>query len=182
MAERVEIACPARRCSTTDYASDGWNPEGIATGPVRQAGSGTAFPMIRRCPRRHHTESRAGFDPFHLLGCCPGARTSRIERAEGGEPVAQTDGEEAAEVGRRGDRGECTLQEAKQDVEVVYTEERIQSVPSDLDEMIGGGLVSLERVRVIPYRPVDVPADEREQHRMEGLVQWRLSTVRQQAW
>jgi uncharacterized protein len=53
-------------------------------------------------------------------------------------------------------------------VEVVDTEEAIQGVLPDLDEMIGGGLVTLERVRVILYRAADVPADERERHRIEG--------------
>jgi uncharacterized protein len=38
-------------------------------------------------------------------------------------------------------------------VEVVEREERIQEVLPVLDGMIGGGLVTLERVRVIVYRP-----------------------------
>ena len=38
-------------------------------------------------------------------------------------------------------------------IEVVETEERIQAVLPALDEMIGGGLITLERVRVILYRP-----------------------------
>jgi hypothetical protein len=46
-------------------------------------------------------------------------------------------------------------------VEVVDTEEAIQSVLPDLDDMIGGGLVTLERVRVILYRSADVPDGER---------------------
>jgi PII-like signaling protein len=37
-------------------------------------------------------------------------------------------------------------------VEVVETEERIQEVLPELDRMIGGGLVTLERARVILYR------------------------------
>jgi uncharacterized protein len=54
-------------------------------------------------------------------------------------------------------------------LDVVDTEERIQEVLPELDDMIGGGLVTLERVRVILYRPADVPVDEREAHRIEGL-------------
>jgi uncharacterized protein len=54
-------------------------------------------------------------------------------------------------------------------IEVVDTEERIQSVLPDLDDMIGGGLITLERVRVILYRPADVAENERERHRIEGL-------------
>ena len=38
-------------------------------------------------------------------------------------------------------------------VEVVDTEERIQSVLPELDRMIEGGLITLERARVIMYRP-----------------------------
>jgi PII-like signaling protein len=38
-------------------------------------------------------------------------------------------------------------------IEVVETEEHIQAVLPALDEMIGGGLITLERVRVILYRP-----------------------------
>jgi len=44
-------------------------------------------------------------------------------------------------------------------IDVVDTEERIQEVLPELDGMIGGGLVTLERVRVILYRPADVPLD-----------------------
>ena len=45
-------------------------------------------------------------------------------------------------------------------VECVETEERIAAILPDLDRMIGGGLVTLERVRVIMYRP-DLPSPER---------------------
>lgn len=38
-------------------------------------------------------------------------------------------------------------------VEVVDTEEKIQDVLPELDAMIGGGLITLERARVIVYRP-----------------------------
>ena len=38
-------------------------------------------------------------------------------------------------------------------VEVVESNERIESILPQLDEMIGGGLVTLEKVRVILYRP-----------------------------
>jgi PII-like signaling protein len=43
-------------------------------------------------------------------------------------------------------------------IELVETEERIQSVLPDLDEMIGGGLITLERAHVILYRPGGGPA------------------------
>jgi hypothetical protein len=38
-------------------------------------------------------------------------------------------------------------------VEVVETEEKIQEILPALDRLMGGGLVTLERVRVILYRP-----------------------------
>ena len=55
-------------------------------------------------------------------------------------------------------------------VEVVETEEKIAEVLPLLDELIGGGLITLERVRVILYRPANVPETERERHRLEGLL------------
>lgn len=38
-------------------------------------------------------------------------------------------------------------------VECVETEEKIQDILPELDAMIGGGLITLERARVIMYRP-----------------------------
>ncbi len=35
--------------------------------------------------------------------------------------------------------------------------------------MIDGGLITLERARVIMYRPHDIRDEERWQHRIEGL-------------
>jgi hypothetical protein len=54
-------------------------------------------------------------------------------------------------------------------IEIVETEEAIQTILPDLDRMIGGGLITLERARVIMYRPANVREDERELHRIEGL-------------
>ena len=54
-------------------------------------------------------------------------------------------------------------------VEVVETEEAIQSILPDLDEMIGGGLITLERARVIMFRPGNVRPSQVELHRIEGL-------------
>ncbi len=54
-------------------------------------------------------------------------------------------------------------------IEIVETEESIQSILPDLDEMIGGGLITLERARVVMYRPANVRPSERELHRIEGL-------------
>ena len=38
-------------------------------------------------------------------------------------------------------------------VECVETAERIDAILPELDEMIGGGLITLERANVIVYRP-----------------------------
>ncbi len=54
-------------------------------------------------------------------------------------------------------------------IEIVETEEAIQAILPDLDAMIGGGLITLERARVIMYRPSNVRESEREMHRIEGL-------------
>jgi uncharacterized protein len=38
-------------------------------------------------------------------------------------------------------------------LECVETEEKIDAILPELDRMLGGGLITLERVRVITYRP-----------------------------
>lgn len=45
-------------------------------------------------------------------------------------------------------------------IECVETNEKIEAILPELDEMIGGGLITLERAKVIMYR-ADVPAAER---------------------
>jgi PII-like signaling protein len=45
-------------------------------------------------------------------------------------------------------------------IECVETDEHIEAILPTLDEMIGGGLITLERAKVIMYRP-DVPLDRR---------------------
>jgi PII-like signaling protein len=54
-------------------------------------------------------------------------------------------------------------------IEVVETEEAIQSVLPEIDGMIGGGLITLERAKVIMYRPANVRPSQAEMHRIEGL-------------
>ncbi len=49
------------------------------------------------------------------------------------------------------------------------TEETLHSLLPELDQMIDGGLVTMEKVRVMLYRPAGVADDERWRHRMEGL-------------
>ena len=55
-------------------------------------------------------------------------------------------------------------------IEVVETAEAIESVLPDLDEMIGGGLITLERAQVVMYRPATVRHSQAEMHRIEGLT------------
>ena len=45
-------------------------------------------------------------------------------------------------------------------IECVDTEEKIEAILPELDEMLGGGLITLERARVIMYR-ADIPIDDR---------------------
>jgi uncharacterized protein len=54
-------------------------------------------------------------------------------------------------------------------VEIVETEEKLQELLPDLDRMIEGGMITMERARVILYRPAGVRPSERELHRIEGL-------------
>lgn len=54
-------------------------------------------------------------------------------------------------------------------IEVVEREEEIQRVLPVLDDMIGGGLITLERARVILYRPAEPVDDDRWRDRVEGL-------------
>jgi uncharacterized protein len=52
-------------------------------------------------------------------------------------------------------------------VEVVETEEKIQAILPELDEMIGGGLITLERARVVMYRPGLSPEERTEGWRID---------------
>jgi uncharacterized protein len=52
-------------------------------------------------------------------------------------------------------------------IEAVETEEKIQAILPELDDMIGGGLITLERARVIMYRPGLPPEERTEGWRIE---------------
>ncbi|MGH7476802.1 MAG: DUF190 domain-containing protein [Longimicrobiales bacterium] len=54
-------------------------------------------------------------------------------------------------------------------LEVVETEEKIRQVMPELDRMIGGGLITLERAHVILYRPADPAEDGGVERRTEGM-------------
>ncbi len=52
---------------------------------------------------------------------------------------------------------------------MVETEEILRELSPDPDRMIQGGPITLERARVILYRPGNVRPDQTERHRIEGL-------------
>ena len=60
----------------------------------------------------------------------------------------------------RSDRVEALSLDLPVIVECIDTEEKIEAILPTLDEMVGGGLITLERARVIMYRP-DMPVEER---------------------
>jgi uncharacterized protein len=53
-------------------------------------------------------------------------------------------------------------------VECVDTEENIEDILPELDKMIGGGLITLEKVKVITYRP-EGPLPTRTEGKDRGL-------------
>jgi PII-like signaling protein len=55
------------------------------------------------------------------------------------------------------DRSEYLWGDLPMVIECVETEERINGILPELDAMIGGGLITLEKVRVILYRPPTTP-------------------------
>jgi uncharacterized protein len=58
-------------------------------------------------------------------------------------------------------------------IEVIDTEERIMAILPTLDTMIGGGLITLERVRVVMYRPQPTSAERDEDSQIEVTGSWR---------
>jgi PII-like signaling protein len=59
-------------------------------------------------------------------------------------------------------------------IEVIDTEERIQAILPDIDRIVGGGLVTLENVRVIMYRPNVTPEERAEDHEIDVTGSWRV--------
>jgi PII-like signaling protein len=58
-------------------------------------------------------------------------------------------------------------------IECVDTEERIEAILPELDEMIGGGLITLERARVIMYRPDLRRQDRTASWEIERTGRWQ---------
>jgi PII-like signaling protein len=59
-------------------------------------------------------------------------------------------------------------------IEVVDTDERIQAILPELDGMLSGGLITLEKVRVIMYRPSGTFEERAEDHEIEITGSWRV--------
>ena len=58
-------------------------------------------------------------------------------------------------------------------IECIETDEKIQSILPELDRMIGGGVITLERVRVILYRDKMSPEERDERASMEITGSWK---------
>ena len=58
-------------------------------------------------------------------------------------------------------------------IECVETEEKIKAVLPELDEMIGGGLITLERAKVIMYRPHDVGEEAPDDWSLDVTGSWQ---------
>lgn len=70
-------------------------------------------------------------------------------------------------------------------IECVETQERIEAVLPDIDRMLDGGLITLERAKVILYRPRAAdeageagPADRPEEHRIDITGDWQSPGTR----
>lgn len=63
-------------------------------------------------------------------------------------------------------------------IECIETQERIEAILPEIDAMLGGGLITLERAKVILYRPGqdgDTPPETRpEEHRIDITGDWRV--------
>ena len=58
-------------------------------------------------------------------------------------------------------------------IECIETEERIRAILPQLDNMIGGGLITLERARVIMYRPHRTEEEEADDWSVDVTGSWR---------
>ena len=58
-------------------------------------------------------------------------------------------------------------------IECIETEERIKSILPELDQMIGGGLITLERAKVIMYRPHNSSEDQPDDWSLDVTGSWQ---------
>jgi PII-like signaling protein len=61
-------------------------------------------------------------------------------------------------------------------IECVETEENIRAILPDLDQMISGGMITLERVKVIMYRPHSRGAEGPVDWSLDVTGSWRIGT------
>ena len=61
-------------------------------------------------------------------------------------------------------------------VECVETEENIKSVLPELDGMISGGMITLERVKVIMYRPHSAEEEGPDDWTLDVTGSWRVAS------
>jgi hypothetical protein len=58
-------------------------------------------------------------------------------------------------------------------IECVDTEDKIAAILPELDEMLGGGLITLERARVIMYRPATLPNEPTDSWSIDQTGRWQ---------
>ena len=63
-------------------------------------------------------------------------------------------------------------------IECIETQEHIEAILPEIDAMLAGGLITLERAKVILYRPAaaaDKPSEARpDEHRIDITGDWRI--------
>jgi PII-like signaling protein len=62
-------------------------------------------------------------------------------------------------------------------VECIDTEDRIKAILPELDTMITGGMVTLERVKVILYRPHEPEDESPDDWSLDVTGSWQVPTV-----
>ncbi|HEU4749400.1 MAG TPA: DUF190 domain-containing protein [Gemmatimonadaceae bacterium] len=66
-------------------------------------------------------------------------------------------------------------------VECIETEEKIKAILPELDEMVGGGLITLERVKVIMYRQHKREEEEPDDWSIDLTGSWRVHETEENA-
>ena len=62
-------------------------------------------------------------------------------------------------------------------IECIETEEKIQAILPELDQMIGGGLITLERAKVIMYRPHKPEEEEQDDWSLDVTGSWKTPDI-----